>query len=101
MVHQNIHHSKNTQDIINSLRQISHAATNVWNIKQQRTNKPLPTFLVDLKQAANHKEIYNLKHLLNTVVAFEPPHVKNISPNANAVSVLDKPKIIVTTTRDV
>lgn len=65
------------------------------------TYHALPIFFVDLKPVANNKEIYNLKRLLNTEVAFEAPRVKNISPGANPVSILDIPNIIVTTIRDV
>lgn len=73
VVLKNIHPSINTEDIKESLQEIGHDVTNIWNIKQRNTNKPLSMFFVDLKQNNNNKEIYKINHLLNTVVSFEAP----------------------------
>ena len=80
VVLKNIHHSTNGQEIIDSLQQLGHEVTNVWNIKQRGTNKQLPMFFVDLKQANNNKDIYKIKRLMNSVVTFEAPHVKRDIP---------------------
>lgn len=73
VVLKNIHPSINIEDIKISLQEKGHEVTNIWNIKQRITNKPLSMFFVDLKQSNNNKEIYKIKQLLNAVVSFEAP----------------------------
>jgi hypothetical protein len=68
-----LHYSTNTEDIQAELGKLGHTVTNVWNIKQARTNIPLPMFFVELKPAQNNKDIYNVEFLYHCKVKFEPP----------------------------
>jgi len=53
---------------------------NIFNIKQSRTNIPLPLFFVDLKPSANNKDIYLIETLHYTKVKFEPTRPKRTIP---------------------
>lgn len=76
VVLKNMHLSTDTNKIIKVLSELGHEVTNIWNIKQRRTKKPLSFFIVKLKQNENNKYIYKIKGLLHCQVIFEPPHPK-------------------------
>uniref|UniRef100_A0A6M2DQ16 Putative nucleic-acid-binding protein from transposon x-element n=1 Tax=Xenopsylla cheopis TaxID=163159 RepID=A0A6M2DQ16_XENCH len=76
VVLRNIHHSTDIQEIKTAIEAYGHEVTNIWNIKNKTTKIPLPLFYIDLKQKSNNKNIYDIKKLLNTIVTFEPAHVK-------------------------
>ena len=71
-----LHYSTNTQDIKTEIENLGHTVVNIFNIKQSRTNIPLPLFFIDLKQNPNNKEIYSIETLHYTKVTFEPPRPK-------------------------
>jgi len=75
IVLKNIHPSTDLSDIKQSLTDKEHV-TNIWNVKQRVTNKPLPMNFIDAKPHDNKKEIYKIHTLLNTTVLFEAPHAK-------------------------
>ena len=75
-----LHYSTNTQDIKTEIENLSHTVVNIFNIKQSRTNIPLPLFFIDLKQNPNNKEIYSIETLHYTKVTFEPPRPKRSIP---------------------
>lgn len=83
VVLKNIHPSTGTEELKSALDELQHKATNIWNIKDRRTNKPLPMFYIDLQQNANNKDIYNVKTLLHCRVVFEAPRPKRIIPQCS------------------
>jgi hypothetical protein len=58
VVLKHLHYSTNIEDIRAELGKLGHSVTNIWNIKQARTNIPLSMFFVELKPAQNNKDIY-------------------------------------------
>jgi hypothetical protein len=75
-----LHYSTDTQDIRAAIESHGHIVVNVFNIRQARSNTPLPLFFVDLKPNENNKEIYLLRTLLYTKITFEPPRPKRTIP---------------------
>ena len=75
-----LHYSTNTQDIKTEIENLSHTVVNIFNIKQSRTNIPLPLFFIDLKQNPNNKEIYSIETLHYTKVTFELPRPNRSIP---------------------
>lgn len=73
VVLKNMHHSTDIEEIKNALMERGHFVTNIWNIKQRNTKKPLPIFIIELKPDTNNKEVYNIKTLLHCRMYFEPP----------------------------
>jgi hypothetical protein len=71
-----LHYSTDRQDIMSEIESLRHTQMNIYNIKQGRTNTPLPLFFVDLKPSANNKDIYFIETLHYTKVIFEPPRPK-------------------------
>jgi len=51
---------------------------NIWNIKRKTHRKPCSLFYVE--PAANNKNIYNIKTLINYVIVFEAPHQRRKIP---------------------
>jgi hypothetical protein len=76
----NPHPSTEVNDIKQALKDEGHEVTNIWNVKQRATNKPLPIHLIDIKPNTNNKEIYRINTLVNTIVKFEAPHIKREIP---------------------
>ena len=74
VVLKNLHPSTDV-DIKQALKEEGHDVTNVWNVKQRTTNKPLPIHFVDIKPHTTNKDIYKLSTLLHTVVKVETPHI--------------------------
>jgi PAX-interacting protein 1 len=80
VVLKNIHPSTDLNDIKQSLTDKGHVVTNIWNVKQRVTKKPLPMHFIDIKPRNNNKEIYKIIILLNTILKFEAPHAKREIP---------------------
>lgn len=76
----NMHPSTDTNEIKRELSDLGHCVTNIWNIKQRVSKKPLPIFIVDLKQNSNNKLIYDIKSLMHCRIFFEPPRPKREPP---------------------
>lgn len=74
VVLKNMHYSSDLDSIKEELTKGGHIVTNIWNIKQRGTKKALSMFYVELKPDPNNKLIYNIKHLLQCKIQFEPPH---------------------------
>jgi hypothetical protein len=55
-----MHYSTNIDDLKQEIEGYGHMVENIWNIKHYKTESPLTMFFVDLKQAPNNKEIYNV-----------------------------------------
>lgn len=78
-----MHPSTNIDDIKKELNNLGHTVMNIWNIKQNRTKKPLPIF-VELKPDSNNKKIYEINILLQCRIKFKPPqHKREIPQCAN------------------
>lgn len=75
-----IHYSTDITDIKSEIEKLGHSVVSVFNIKQNRTKIPLPLFFVNLKPSDNNKDIYQVKYLLHSCVAFEPPKPKREIP---------------------
>ena len=80
VVLKNVHPSTNIEEIKSGIQKLGHDVINILNIKQRKTKEPLPLFFVDIKRNDNNHEIYNVRKLLNLIVTFEPPHVKQELP---------------------
>lgn len=80
VVLKNVHPSTNVEEIKNCIQELGHDVINILNIQQRKTKKPLPLFFIDLKRNENNQEIYNVRKLLNLIVTFEPPHIKQTIP---------------------
>lgn len=73
-----MHYSSDVNEIKDSLNELGHEVIHIWNVKQRDTNKHVPMFFIDIKQAENNKDVYSIKLLMNKVVIFEAPRAKNI-----------------------
>jgi hypothetical protein len=69
-------YSTDTIEIETEIEKFGHMVLNIFNIKQNQTNTPLPLFFVDLKPSKNNKDIYHIETLNYTKVKFEPPRTK-------------------------
>jgi len=78
-----LHYSTDTKDIKSEIESLGHTVVNIFNIKQSRTNIPLPLFFVDLKPGPNNKAIYLIETLHYTKVKFEPPRPKRTIPQCS------------------
>lgn len=79
----NMHPSFDAEDIKEALREMNHTVTNIWNVKQRVTQKPLHMFTIELLPKDNNKQIYDIKGLLNCRVIFEPPRPKRSIPQCS------------------
>lgn len=75
-----IHYSTSDNEIKTAIEELGYEVANVFNIRQNRTKKPLSMFYVDIKPNVNNKDIYNVSLLLNAIVKFEPPIPKRDIP---------------------
>lgn len=75
-----IHPSTCIDDIKEALAERGHTTTNIWNIKDRMTKRPLPIFVIELQANNNNKDIYNIKDLLHCCVVFEEPRPKREIP---------------------
>jgi hypothetical protein len=75
-----MHYSTNIDDLKQEIEGYDPTVENIWNIKHHKTKNPLTMFFVDLKQAPNNKEIYDITSLLRHRVKFEPPRQKREIP---------------------
>ncbi|KMQ90007.1 nucleic-acid-binding protein from transposon x-element [Lasius niger] len=80
VVLKNMHPSTDTNEIKKALDELGHTVTNIWNIKQRRTKRALPMFIVKLQSKANNKHIYEIKSLLHCRIIFEPPRPRRDIP---------------------
>jgi hypothetical protein len=70
----------NPEEIKTEIQKFGHVVTNIWNIKQYRTMQPLSMFFVELKPAPNNKDIFNVEHIQQCKIKFEPPkHKRDIA----------------------
>jgi hypothetical protein len=70
-----MHYSIPTDDIKTEIEKLGHQVTNIWNMTQYRTKLPLSMFFVDLKPAPNNKDIFQVDHLQQCKITFEPPNL--------------------------
>ena len=78
-----LHYSTDIQDIKSEIESLGHTVMNIYNIKQIRTNSPLPLFFVHFKPSVNNKDIYIIEALHYTKVKFEPPRPKRTIPQCS------------------
>jgi len=71
-----MHYSANRSETKCEIEKLGHTVANTFNIKQNRTNIPLPLFFVDLKPSENNKDIYLIETLNYIKMKFEPPRPK-------------------------
>lgn len=76
----NMHYSTDQELIKQELSELGHVVTNISNIRQARTKKPLSLFSIELLNKENNKSIYEIKCLLHCKISFEPPHPKREIP---------------------
>lgn len=80
VVLRNMHHTTDIDVLKDEIQQQGHIVTNICNIRQRGTKKPLPLFFIELKQGHNNQDIYKVERLMNSRVKFEPPHQKREIP---------------------
>jgi len=79
-----MHASTDLDELKRAIEELGHTVTNIWNLKQRLTKKPLPIFFIELKQSSNNKTIYETKYLLQSKIIFEPPReIRDIPQCAN------------------
>jgi hypothetical protein len=61
-----VHYSINPPEIKAEIEKQGHTVTNIWNIKEYRTELPLSMFLVELKPTPNNKDIFNVEYIYNS-----------------------------------
>ncbi|KAH9638226.1 hypothetical protein HF086_017318 [Spodoptera exigua] len=93
VVLKNMHPSTNPEEIKAALNEIGHTSTNIWNIKQRTTKKPLPLFIIELKTNHNNKCIYeniltteNQKSTDKQIHSNQHQTYKDVLTNKNEVS---------------
>lgn len=80
VVLRNMHSTADVNLLKSQIEEYGHSIINIYNIRNRVTKAPLPMFYVNLKNAQNNKEIYNIEYLLNTKIYFEPPNKKRKVP---------------------
>ncbi|EFN89295.1 Nucleic-acid-binding protein from transposon X-element, partial [Harpegnathos saltator] len=80
VVLKNMHSSTDMEELKQAINNHGHEVTNIWNVKQRVTKKPLPLFFVEIKPGSNNKEIYKIKTLLQCRIQFEAPRPKREIP---------------------
>lgn len=83
VVLKNLHPTTDIAELKEILSEKGHNATNVHNITQRGTKKPLPFFYIDLEPKENNKEIYNIEYLMHQKIIFEAPHTKREIPQCS------------------
>ena len=78
-----MHYSRDKSEIKSEIENFGHAVLNIFNIKHNQTNIPLPLFFVDLKPSENNKDIYQIETLNYTKAKFEPPRPKRNIPKCS------------------
>jgi hypothetical protein len=78
-----MHYSTDTSEIKTEMKKLGQTVVNIFNIKQNQTNIPLPYFFVDLKPSENNKDIHRTETLNYTKVKFEPPRPKRTIPQCS------------------
>lgn len=76
VVIKNLHYSVDLDNLKVEIEEYGHKVSNIYNIKQRLTGKPLPIFFVDIQPATNNKDIYNIDFLCNTKITIESPRIK-------------------------
>jgi hypothetical protein len=67
----NIHYSINPEETKTEIEKLGHAVSNIWNIKQYRTELPISMLFVELKPAPNNKDIYKVEYLQQCRIKFD------------------------------
>jgi len=75
-----LHYSTDIPGLRAEICSHGHIGANIFNIKQARTNIPLPLFFIDLKPKENNKDIYLIRSLLYTRV--DPKVSRLVPPSA-------------------
>lgn len=80
VVLKNIHSSISLDTLKQQIEEQGHSVVHISNIRNRITKGPLPMFFVDIKLAANNKDIYKVEFLGNSKIKFEPPNKKREIP---------------------
>lgn len=80
VVIRNLHHSTDQVELKKEIEEKGHKVTNIYNIKQKITKKPLPLFYIEVAQNINNKSLYDIQYLQYTKVQVEPPNPKRELP---------------------
>ena len=71
-----IHSSTPIEEIKEEIENMGHEVSNISNIKNRISKRPLPMFYINLKPKSNNKDIYKCSAILHTKISFEPPRKK-------------------------
>jgi len=75
------YYSTDTNEIKFEIEKLGHKVVNIFDIKQTRTNIPLPLFFVDLNLATTIRK--SIETLNYSKVKFEPPRTKRNIPECS------------------
>lgn len=89
-----LHPSSNLDEIKSEIEASGHKVVRITNICNNRMRSPTPLFFVELQPQENNKLIYDLKHLLQTIISVEQRYKKRIYHNVQDAKFMDTPKII-------
>jgi hypothetical protein len=79
----NMYPFSNLEELKQDINSKGHVITNIWNVLQRITKEFLPMFFVELKPAANNKDVYNVNFLLQYKIKFEQSHAKREMPQCS------------------
>nr|AMS38374.1 hypothetical protein [Bactrocera tryoni] len=79
-----LHHSCEPESIVTDLQKQGFKVTKVLNKLQYKTKNPLNMFIVCFESTENIKKIYEIKHILNSVVKLEPIKPSNLVPQCKS-----------------
>jgi hypothetical protein len=65
-----MHYSINPEEIKIEIENLGHTVTNICNVKQYRTKLPVSMFFVELKPAANNKDIFGVEYIQQCKIKF-------------------------------
>ena len=68
---------------------MGHEVSNVSNIKNRISKRPLPMFYINLKPKPNNKDIYKCSAILHTKISFEPDANAMVTLKATATIIPD------------
>ena len=73
MVLKGIHSSTPNDEIKDEIEKICHEVSNISNIRNRVSKRPLSMFFINLKPNSNNKNIYKCSAILHTKITFEAP----------------------------
>ncbi|KAH0949437.1 hypothetical protein HN011_000106, partial [Eciton burchellii] len=74
LVLKKVHPSINLKELKQDINCKGYTVANIWNVWRRITKEFLPILFVELKAAANNKDLYKINFLLQCQLKFEQSH---------------------------